>query len=613
MKKTYFCYRSFWPELKAMGEFRKAGVDTICFFASNTTNSLGEPYCKYPPIWLWHDVYDFAPLDRQIEDILSAVPDARLLCIVDLNTPQWLVNNWNEKEVHDSFNELGRSVCSSAWRKAVGDYLEAFLRYAESKYSSRIDAYVLSGGRTSEWMDFSRGVETAERRLAFREWCDKQGLPVPADIPPLSVREHAESLGALRDPKEDRLALDYWRFNSEIIVDAIRRFIGRARAVIPAETELGVFHGYNLELDRWRMINFGHLAYEKLLEEPGLDFLISPATYFDRAMGGGSGFMVPHGTLALKGKGFLHECDQRTHTYNAHLTPHVVFKTESWPDEKATIAGMRREMALALIRHTSLWWFDMWGGFYQGEAVFDNLREMKKLWDRLHEREAGNADEIALIVDPAGCYYLNSQSPLTTELVPRLRNKLSRVGAPFEVYSFEDIPSIPDFERYKLVVFSTPFEITERKERILRERVLKDGRSALWLHAPGVSDGKSLDPARVEKLCGAKFGSPGIVKTKMEGWTSIYVHDPLELTPAKLKELAAEAGVNIYCDAETPVYANGKLLAVHVAKGGAMSIRLPKRCSKVVELYSGETVAEDAASFSFEFESPDTRLFELEE
>jgi hypothetical protein len=76
MKKTYFCYRSFWPELKAMGEFRKAGVDTICFFASNTTNSVAKPMQLSRMALARTSTIRAA--DGRIEDILSAVPDARL-------------------------------------------------------------------------------------------------------------------------------------------------------------------------------------------------------------------------------------------------------------------------------------------------------------------------------------------------------------------------------------------------------------------------------------------------------------------------------------------------------------------------------------------------------
>ncbi len=360
MKNKYFAYRSFWPELETMKKMKEADCHTICFFAANTRNSLGEPYCKYPPMWLWHDVYDFSPLDRQIEDILSVLPDAELICIADLNTPEWLVKNLERGGgIYDSFNELGRVCCSTMWRDMTGKFLSAFIKYAESKYSGRIKAYVLACGMTCEWMDCSRGTESPERTAAFQAWCRQRHVsPQPRDIPPPSLRNHFEHDNVLRDPEKDHLALLYSEFSAESVADTIQYFMKLCRTLILPETELGVFYGYILEE---YVINTGALAYERVLDIPELDFLISPGTYTDRAMGCGGGFMVPHGTIKLKGKSFLHECDQRTHTYNSNLTAHVSLKTEQWRDEQETLAGLKREMALALIKQTSLWWFDMWG------------------------------------------------------------------------------------------------------------------------------------------------------------------------------------------------------------------------------------------------------------
>jgi len=613
-KNIYFSYRSFWPEFETMKKFRDVGVNTICFFAANTKNSLGEPYCQYPPMWLWHAQYDFAPLDRQIEDILAANQDAELICIVDLNTPEWLVRNLAfYGMIFDSFTELGRVICSDDWRKMTAAYLEAFLRYAEAKYSARIKAYVLACGWTCEWMDYSRGVESSEKTKAFQKWSRERGLPVPSDIPALSVRDRAVHDDLLRDPERDRPALDYWRFSNEAVVDAIAFFVKKAKAVISSQTEIGVFYGYNLELDFRSLISRGHLDYERLLALPELDFLLSPGTYVDRAMGGGSGLMGPHGTVALKKKGFLHECDQRTHTYNANLTPFVNLRFDHWADDAATLAGMRREMALALINHTSLWWFDMWGGFYQGEAVYDNIRRMKEIWDLYAAREFGPVAEVALIVDPESAYYFNQNNPRTAEFISNLRNKLNRLGAPFDVYSFNDIASIPDFGRYKCVIFNTPFEITAKKGKVLRESVLKSHRTVIWLYAPGISDGKLWRPERVKEWSGTAFGTAGISSVEMEGWRSVYVADPGELTPAILRRLAAAAGVNIYCPAEIPVFANERLLAIHTATGDALQVNLPRSYSRITELYSKQIVARNAAAFDFRFSSPDTRLFELAE
>jgi len=90
-------------------------------------------------------------------------------------------------------------------------------------------------------------------------------------------------------------------------------------------------------------------------------------------MGGGSGFMVPIGTLKLRNKGFfLHEIDHGTHTYNCNLDEYVsIGWMQLWKDQFETDAGLKREFSLATINNTSLWCFDMWG------KVFDTPQTLQ--------------------------------------------------------------------------------------------------------------------------------------------------------------------------------------------------------------------------------------------
>ena len=65
-KKIYYAYRSFWPELEMTSTFKKMGINSRCFFASNTINSAGFEYCKYPLIWLGIKKYDFTAYDKMV-------------------------------------------------------------------------------------------------------------------------------------------------------------------------------------------------------------------------------------------------------------------------------------------------------------------------------------------------------------------------------------------------------------------------------------------------------------------------------------------------------------------------------------------------------------------
>jgi hypothetical protein len=146
---------------------------------------------------------------------------------------------------------------------------------------------------------------------------------------------------------------------------------------------------------------------------------------------------------------------------------------------------------------------------------------------------------------------------------------LNRLGAPFEVLSFNDLPHA-DLTSYKLFVFPGLFEVTPEKLEVLRKYVCSNNRTALFVYAPGICDGKSLDTARVNVLCGTEFGAKAISIVNMENWKSVYASDYVEVTPQMLKLLAADAGVNIYCEQEVPVFANSRLLAIHTATGSEM-------------------------------------------
>ncbi len=603
---TYFAYRSFWPEWETMKRFGDCDINEICFFPSNTVNSLGEPYCKYPPIWLWFDQYDFAPLDRQIADLVKANPKAEFICIVDLNTPLWLARQLSV----DSFHQLSRAVCMPRWREEMHKYLEAFLKYAEERYGDRIKAYVLASGQTDEWMDYNGTAVCAAKEQAYLNWCGENGQPVPVGTPSFPLADSAAFDGCLYDPASPNSPVNYWKFNSWIIADVIVQFAEKARSLIRPEAEIGAFYGYIMELDVNRLVKCGHLAYEHLLQSLAIDFTISPGAYGARDMGEGSGFMVPHGTVERFGKRHLHECDQRTHTYNNKMTEFVTYNVQKWRNETEDIAGMKREMALALINRASLWWFDMWGGFYQEKKTYENLEQMKRIWDAFSPVRTETVAEIALVVDPQSCFMLNDASFMYRANM-HFRNLLNQCGAPFEVYSFNDLPELDNLHRYKFIIFPCCFEIDEKKAGILETSVFNNDRTIFWLYAPGISDGKNIDAARVKEWSGTDFKTPGLSHRNMGCWQSVYGYDYREIGVDALREIAIEAGVHVYTGSSEVVYANDKLLAVHTAVGGEKTITLPKIYKEVTELYSGKTVAVDADSFRYMFDQPDTALFEL--
>ncbi|MBO4490180.1 MAG: hypothetical protein J5944_02340, partial [Lentisphaeria bacterium] len=266
---------------------------------------------------------------------------------------------------------------------------------------------------------------------------------------------------------------------------------------------------------------------------------------------------------------------------------------------------------LGLIKRTNLWWFDMWGEFYQGEAVMDTQKRIREIWTEYAGTPAKDVCKIALIVDPDSTYYLNQDHPDIPEINREIRNKVNLVGAPFEVYSFNDIPKIKNFKRYKLVIFTSLFHLTPEKKSILRKHVLKDGRTVLWLGPAGIIDNETYDPENCRKLTGHAVTEKNFAPKQMKNWNSVLVRDYRKVTPAVLKTMAEQAGVLLYTKREWPVFAEGKLLAVHTAQGGREEIRVPVKTGTATELFSGKTYRIANGKFQYRFQKPDTALFAI--
>ena len=628
----FMAYRSFYTPLNTIEQFARAGYETLCIFPAHTVNSRGTPYSQYPPVWKWYDKLDYAPLDNMIEDITRAtsVPtsfgsvadpssaaseeekkEVKFLLMVDLNSPAWL-EHMNCYTCSDTFNNLGKAIHNPDWLDPTKTYLENFLRYAVSRYRDRIQAVILACGATDEWYDYSNGTEDAERRAGWRAWQQAQGRPDPIDIPPMSVRDHMSHEDFLRSPENDMLALQYWQFVNDSVANTILTFAEIARPIVGDDIDIGCFYGYILEKSHRTLVSCGHLAYEKVLDSPLIDFLISPGTYVDRQIGGGSGFLIPSGTAAVRGKHLLHECDQRSHTSNTYLSPYINLRIRgTWPDEKSTVSGLKRETALGLIKRTHLWWFDMWGDFYQGEQVMKTLEKAQQIWKAHSAAPARDVCEVAMIVDPDSTYMINENNPMTSEVNLGTRNKLNRLGAPFEVYSFNDIPKIRNFDRYKLVIFTSLFHVDEEKQKVLRDYVCKGGRHVLWMYAPGIWTGESFDAANCERLTGVPYAQDALSVKAMDGWTSCYLYDYKALTPELLRDLAKQSGVRLTVDEPLPVYAEGDLLAVHTADGGEKTLHVDASVREAEELFTGKVYPVENGRFVYPFAAPDTALFHL--
>lgn len=609
--KVFFGYRSFEPEYAAMKEMRKHGIDTVTIMVSNNTNFMGAPYTRYQPTWIWEREYDFTLFDRNILDVTEAVPDVKLNVVLDLNPPSWWMPRLAGRDV---YNEFGRVAPLKEYRDDVCDYLKALLKHAVARYPGRFGYFFVMGGLTTEWFDTSRGTESMARIEAWDRWRKKRGLE-PCDIPGYHARYSGvpESGGLLRTPATHQLALDYLKFNCETSRETVGLFCRTARACLPPEIGVGTTYGYMFELP-WSFSkgSWGHLDYEKLYDMPEVDMGWSPFSYGaeQRGMGGSPIPMIPMQTLRVRGKMMLGENDTTTFTSRFPKAPGksgevaIMGRKIEWKTPEEVRAGLRREICWALVNGISIWNFDMWGGWYDNDAALNTIAECKKIWDAETVFPAADFHEVVIAVDPENCRYINDSHELCDQFVSPVRRALASAGGMYTTASFNDLEKM-DLSKTRLIILCHPFDLDNGKLEKIRK--LAEGRTILWLYGPGIIHNGKWDPEHMRKLAGAPFGGKEIVYNG----NFVYMPNPGEAAEPDLRKIEKYARVHCWCETPLPVYANGRLAAIHIDKARKVTLNLPKKSRRVTELFSGQQYFE-TDHIEIETKGPDTLLFRYE-
>ncbi len=612
-------YRSFLPELEETARFAKLGIKTRTIFIANTISANGRPYCQYAPVWKGVGLYDYAPVDEQLGDILKVSPDADFIIMLDLNTPMWFARHLH----HDSYEELTHVAVMDGWRTESRRYLDGLVRYIEKGYGDRVRAYVLMCGQTSEWFENSPR-QSREKNEAWRKWCKERGFDYGLSTPDEGELAEGAFEGTIYDPATEKRKIDYWRFHCGIISDAVLDFAHVTKLASngkPVSADYGYYMICNLNTTL-----SGSLDYERVLASPDIDFLTSPATYSGREIGGGVGSMLVMATSRRYGKRCLYSIDAWPHSKERPkslvtcIAPPKYYKTL-----EDTLAGNTRSAAFALVHHTNFHWFDQWGGFYHDPGVRERIAKIGEIQRRFADDASAPLADVMIVADPESAYERVSPDVTFAEgcgktpegFMPFLgcgehfRNIINRSGVVYDICSLNDLPHL-DLSRIKAFVLADTWQITPDKEKILREQVFQPGRTALWVYAPGVSDGKSVDAARVEKWAGVPFKAKGVNTVRREGgWTSVYAYDYRDLNAQRLREVLMAAGCHAWTEELVPVVANDHLFSVHFKAGGRKRISLPFKCRMVIDLLKDEVVARETDSFEAEYASPDTAIYEM--
>ncbi|HLZ07361.1 MAG TPA: hypothetical protein VKT80_02155, partial [Chloroflexota bacterium] len=118
-----------------------------------------------------------------------------------------------------------------------------------------------------------------------------------------------------------------------------------------------------------------------------------------------------------------------------------------------------------------------------------------------------SASQIAVIVDLLASAYLADSEPakeITGELSRQQFKVMSALGAPYDVYSIDDLFH-PRFPEYKVYVFLDIFYLSEAEQRRVDARVKRSDQIAVWLWAPGLLTEAGVGAEFGQKTTGQKL------------------------------------------------------------------------------------------------------------
>ncbi|MBI4304697.1 MAG: beta-galactosidase [Chloroflexi bacterium] len=297
--------------------------------------------------------YDFPDLAPMFLRVLDADPDARFLPRIQLEAPDWWIEeNPGELETFADGTTDMQSYASQKWRDDASAYLSSLVTRTEAlPIADRFVGYHVCAGWTSEWLkngardnrasDYSAAMADRFRvwlRIKYGNrldslrtaWCDPSVAFDTAAVPGPELQERADFF-MFRDPGKTRQDIDYFMSVSDLVADTIDHFCAVAKQASANQALAGVFYGYTMELwwsNGWfgRHPNhthnsyhrIGHTALHRVLRCPRVDFLASPYSYGFRGPGGTNGLMIPLESARIHGKLYFSEDDTRTHIARTH-------------------------------------------------------------------------------------------------------------------------------------------------------------------------------------------------------------------------------------------------------------------------------------------------------
>ncbi|MBI3923219.1 MAG: beta-galactosidase [Armatimonadetes bacterium] len=634
---------------------------------------------------------------QNVRNLLRIDPDAYAIIEVDMRTsaawqeahPDGCLYTHDGRRMHESF-------CAKEYREEATSYLTNLVKFFQSQpYGNHVVGYLVEIGEPEGVLSGSPAVGDYNPQAieAFREFVRKRygtedrlrkayndpTLTFASVFPTHSkIMEPGYQGGIFLDPTTQRLTIDYHEFLSSLIPTFLIEHCARPiKELTNGRALVGSYWAYLTEdIAHGQASHQGNHSYlPHVFASPYLDFFASPFSYGTPARHAGEPYRTfqPHDSVRINGKLHIPECDHRTFRAGTVLHGRNFSREE-------TLAIIRRDLGTALMRGMGAWFSDWTSNnsedrrqsepFFTDSQILGEIAKLRRKHEQTFDLKRGQDAEVAVFVSGTSYYYHdnNAQSLYTDLIYNTLYRKMPAIGAPYHELIFEDVLKPQVQKDYKCYIFLNAFYMTEEQRKAI-ENLKRDGKTLVWIYAPGYVGDRGLSPARTEELTGFKIsadpagqaltckmtnaphpicasmagkefggdsggiaprfyvsetasqtavlgnypdGKAAFVAQDFRTHKSVYCAVPL-LPTELLRNIVRYAGCHLYVDQDIYMDATRNFLMLTNTFAGARTckVSLPVR-SHVSDLFTGKPVAKATTGFEVKMEPGETMLFRVE-
>lgn len=676
-------FMTYYPNAKNFSQFRDIGTPFYSFGAYATDygiNDFSGLKAFTPHFFVGENTYDFSDIDRVLELIAPGGEGGYIFPRVYVDCPKWWAEKYPDELCMDNRGERHRqSFASMVWRKDAWAAMRALIDHINaSKWRECVVGYHIAAGSTEEWTyhhhsDLQYRVDYSQPNLQYfiqwlrrkyqtvdalnRAWKKDYGAFEEATFPTQVQRLFAYQ-GVLRDAKEEMQTIDFWDYSSWLFADTIVYFGEKIKEYTQGHVLTGAFYGYGMMLARSEK---NHFALHDVLASPAIDFVA--ATHGGAEPGQSWPYGVAVDSARLNHKLFFSEGDVRTcrtGLMRAAL-PHAATNNSYYDQGPAWMPLESMELTLSVLKkaclrvltgQTGVWWFDMFGGWFDAPEMLTLFRRFNAL---MAEQTLGPIEaDVAVILDEGGLKHLARAHTPGEQVINRQRMLMSWMGAPYHTYLAQDLTR-EDFpvDQYKLYIMLN-FVRPADDVRTAVERKLKcGGRTLVWSYLADVdhegaltdfeasfhagdasaravyrSDlfGQAVYPDEAlpcprfsqdaakgaySLACFENTTEPAVLCRVMEDHTSIYSLLPA-LPPALLSDCVLWSDAHLYSRTGDVIYAGGQFVGIHARTAGEKRIYLPFAVAEMVDVETGEPMTLHNHLYAdFKMKQYETRMFRI--